>query len=252
MHEKLLSRLLCGTVVTIWGNAYWGQLMVNNFSVTLELLRALADASILVGVSLIPIIPFLGEDENTIDDVIRAAKDHGAKFVIGAGMTVSGVQAEKTLETVKELDPKIEAKWREMYNWDASAKRLSSPPMSYTRKIGLRVREIAVRNDIPDRMPRYIPEGRLGINKRIAELLFLRTYDLELEGAICQRIWAYRKAALTVDELSTSVADIFASDGFSGLQALPTIGEQLANLIGSRLQSIENTAASRIDDERRR
>ena len=114
------------------------------------------------------------------------------------------------------------------------------------------MREIADRHNISDRMPRYIPRDPLGINKRIAELLFLRTYELELEGAISQRIWAYRKAAWTVDELSTSVADIFASEGFSGLQALPTIGEQLANLIGSWLQSIENTATSRIDNERRR
>ena len=56
-----------------------------------------------------PIIPFLGEDENTIDDVIRAVKDHGAKFVIGAGMSIAGTQAERTFEAVKELNPKIEA-----------------------------------------------------------------------------------------------------------------------------------------------
>jgi hypothetical protein len=44
-------------------------------------------------------------------------------------------------------------------------------------------------------MPRYIAPGPLAANKRIAERLFLRPYDLELEQADDHRIWAYRKAA---------------------------------------------------------
>jgi DNA polymerase/3'-5' exonuclease PolX len=42
--------------------------------------------------------------------------------------------------------------------------------------------------------------SRSGRSKRVAEQLFLRTYDLELEQAKDYRIWAYRKAAWTVDE----------------------------------------------------
>ena len=44
-------------------------------------------------------------------------------------------------------------------------------------------------------MPSYIEPGPLAASKRIAERLFLKTYDLELEETKSYHIWAYRKAA---------------------------------------------------------
>ena len=73
--------------------------------------------------------------------------------------------------------------------------------------------------------------GPLAINKRIAEKLFLRTYDLELEQASDQRIWAYRRAAWTVDELPENIESIFKNQGEVGLRGLPGIGTRLAGLI---------------------
>jgi DNA polymerase/3'-5' exonuclease PolX len=77
-------------------------------------------------------------------------------------------------------------------------------------------------------MPRYIAPGPLGVNKRIAERLFLKTYDLELEQANEYRIWAYRKAAWTVDEYPESIADVFSVKGEPGLRELPGVGKSIA------------------------
>jgi DNA polymerase (family 10) len=79
-----------------------------------------------------------------------------------------------------------------------------------------------------DRMPRYIPSGPLAANKRIAELLFLKSYDLELEGVQEYRIWTYRKAAWEVDEWPESIAHVHQAQGESGLRKLPWIGKSLA------------------------
>jgi DNA polymerase/3'-5' exonuclease PolX len=76
----------------------------------------------------------------------------------------------------------------------------------------------------------------LAINKRIAEQLFLKTYDLELDQASSYSIWAYRKAAWTVDEWPESVSDIFERQGEAGLRELPAIGEKLAGEIGRWLE----------------
>ena len=84
-------------------------------------------------------------------------------------------------------------------------------------------------------MPRYIAPGPLTVNKRIAELLFLRTYDLELEGGSQYQIWAYRKAAWTVDEHPQNIADIFREHGDTGLQKLPGIGKSLSAQIAKWL-----------------
>jgi DNA polymerase (family 10) len=73
----------------------------------------------------------------------------------------------------------------------------------------------------------------MAVNKRIAERLFLKTYDLELEQANSYRLWAYRQAPWTIDELSESINDIHHSHGEAGLCELPGIGQSLAREIAS-------------------
>ena len=70
----------------------------------------------------------------------------------------------------------------------------------------------------------------------IAERLFLKTYDLELEQAKEYRIWAYRKAAWTVDEWPESVAEVYRARGEGGLRELPGIGKSLAGKVAGWLR----------------
>jgi DNA polymerase (family 10) len=65
--------------------------------------------------------------------------------------------------------------------------------------------------------------------------LFLKTYDLELEGAQEYRIWTYRKAAWAVDEWPESIAHVYQARGEAGLRELPWIGKSLAAEIGGWL-----------------
>jgi DNA repair photolyase len=194
----------------------------------LQAMKALANAGILVGVAFMPILPFVGDDEKHLDDVIRATKEHGGSFVMPGGLTMDGVQAERALAAARRLDPTLEARWREQYGWDAGGKPAYSPPNIYNARLGLLVRELCARHDLMDRMPRYIAPGPLAINKRIAERLFLKTYDLELEQANNYRIWAYRKAAWAVDESRDSIAELYRARGEVGLRELPGIGKSLA------------------------
>ena len=194
----------------------------------LQAMKALANAGILVGVAFMPILPFVGDDEKHLDDVIRATKEHGGSFVMPGGLTMDGVQAERELAAARRLDPTLEARWRELYGWEAGGKPAYSPPNIYNARLGLLVRELCARHDLMDRMPRYIAPGPLAINKRIAERLFLKTYDLELEQANNYRIWAYRKAAWAVDESRDSIAELYRARGEVGLRELPGIGKSLA------------------------
>jgi DNA repair photolyase len=179
----------------------------------LLLLSRLREHGILAGVSLMPILPLCGDDEDHLRETIAAAVDHGAQFVIGGGLTMNGVQAERTLAAAATLDAKLPGELRVMYVDN------SSPPRSYTARIGRLVRELCARSGIADRMPRYIAEGPLAANKRAAEKLFLRAYEPELEEADERRIWAYRKAAWAVDEADAPVGDY---------RALPGIGASIA------------------------
>ena len=75
-----------------------------------------------------------------------------------------------------------------------------------------------------------------GAAERIAERLFLKTYDLELEEARDYRIWAYRRAAWTVDEWPEPIGEIYRARGEAGLRELPGIGRSLAGQIGGWLR----------------
>ena len=127
---------------------------------------------------------------------------------------------------------------RQLYSWPDDGNPQYGPPQDYNSRLGLLVRELCDRHGLLDRMPRYIAPGPSAINKRIAERLFLRTYDLELEMGNQYHIWAYRKAAWAVDECKESIANIFQSDGESGLQKLPGIGKSISTQIGTWLKEL--------------
>jgi DNA repair photolyase len=197
----------------------------------LQAMEKLASAGILVGTSMMPVIPVVGDDEKHLEDMIRATKDRGGSCVLSGGLTMDDVQAERTLAAARQFDPALEDQWREMYGWEENGKPNYSPPGTYNAWLGLLVRELCAKHGILDRMPRYVAPGPLAVNKRIAERLFLKTYDLELEQAKDYRIWAYRKAAWTVDEWPESMADIYRARGEAGLRELPGIGKSLASVI---------------------
>jgi len=204
----------------------------------LQAMEALAQAGILAGASLMPILPHIGDDEQHLDGAIRAIKDHGGSFVMAGGLTMDGAQAERTLTAARQLNPTLAAQWRKLYNWTGSGKPSYGPPRTYNARIGLMVRELCARHGLPDRMPRYIAPGPLAVNKQIAERLFLKTYDLELEQANEYRLWAFRKAAWAVDEMSESIADLYRARGEVGLRELPGVGKSIAGEIAKWLKQI--------------
>jgi DNA repair photolyase len=201
----------------------------------LKAMEKLTAAGIHVGISMMPIFPFVGDDEKHLEDLIRATKDHGGRCVLAGGLTMDGVQAQRSLAAAYRLDSMLAVRWQELYNWEPGGKPSYGPSPDYNTRIGLLVRELCAKYGLLDRMPRYVPPGPLAINKRIAERLFLKTYDLELEQAKEYRIWAYRKAAWAVDEWPESIADLYEARGEAGLRELPGVGKSLAGKIAGWL-----------------
>lgn len=213
----------------------------------LQAMAQLAEAGIYTGTSMMPILPFIGDDEKHFEDLVRATKDHGGQCVLAGGLTMDGVQAERTLAAAREYDPTIEDRFRGMYRWPLGENPKYGPPGAYNAHIGLLVRELCTKHGLLDRMPRYVFPGPLEINKRIAEKLFLKTYDLELGQAGNYRIWAYRKAAWTVDELKESVLDLYRVKGEAGLQELPDVGKSISKeIVGWLSNEVEGSQTNRV------
>jgi DNA repair photolyase len=187
----------------------------------------LAEAGITVGTSMMPVIPFVGDDEEHLDALVQATKGHGGICVLAGGLTMDGVQAERTLAAARRFDPELESPLRMLYHWPVGGKPSYGPNKEYASRFGYRVRRLCERHGLLDRLPRYIPPGPLAVNKRIAERLFLKTYDLEL--------------AWTIDERSESVADIYQQRGQAGLRELPNIGRSLAAQIAQWVEGMDKS-----------
>jgi len=203
----------------------------------LEAMRRLAEAGLLVGTTLMPIIPVVGDSERQLEDVVLATRDNGGSFVLGGGLTMEGPQAERTLEAALRFDSDLERPLRRMYGWQTEGEPRHGPPREYAARLGRMVRELCEKHGLRDRMPRFIPAGPLAVNKALAEQLFLKTYDLELERAPAPRVWVYRKAAWAVDELPTNVADLYRSQGLAGLESVAELNPQLAEFVATWLQA---------------
>ena len=198
-----------------------------------QAMRKIADAGILTGTTFMPILPYICDDDSNLEAVVRRTAESGGKFVLAAGLTMSGAQATYFTEALKRYDPILVEKY------DALYKGAYSPlDTKYPGRVGLKVRELCTKYGISDRMPRYVPDGPLATNKRVAEEIFAKCHLLELESAPSFKVWAYRRAGWTIDELGQDIMAIYKKRGLSGLKALPNIGPSIAAFIAERLAKI--------------
>ena len=196
-------------------------------------MRTIADAGILTGTAFMPILPYICDDDSNLEAVVRRTAENGGKFVLAAGLTMSGAQATCFTEALKKHSPELVEKYNALYRG-----AYSPLDTKYSGRIGLKVRELCAKYGIRDRMPRYIPDGTLATNKRVAEEIFTKCYLLELESAPSFKVWAYRRAGWTVDELDQDILAIYKKRGLNGLKALPNIGPSIAVFIAERLDRI--------------
>jgi len=197
----------------------------------LDAMQRIAKAGISVGMALMPILPFVSDSEEQLQASVKAAHDFGASFVLVGGLTMAGTQARVCLDAVVRFDLALEQKWRQFFNWSPQGQPSYSPPKAYSLRIHNQVRDLCQKYGLLDCIPRYIPPGPLAVNKRIAELLFIKLKDLELQGANDFQQWAYRKAAWSVDELDADLNELYQEKGFAGLHAIGGIGKSIARLI---------------------
>jgi len=196
-------------------------------------MRKIADAGILTGTALMPILPYICDDDSNLETVVKKTAENGGKFVLAAGLTMSGAQASYFLEALRRHDPELIEKYKRLYEG-----AYSPADAQYVGKIGLKVRDLCAKHGIRDRMPRYVPDGPLATNKRIAEDIFNRCYQIELECAPSYNVWAYRRAGWAVDELDRDIFALYKERGVKGLETLPSIGPSLAAFIAERLNKV--------------
>ena len=109
--------------------------------------------------------------------------------------------------------------------------------------MGRTVRKLCAKHGISDRLERYIPDNMLAVNRWVAEKLYLKTYEMELENANPYQIWAYRKAAWMIDDLEDNLANLYYGGGETRLQELPGIGKGISSQIAGWIRIFERQSS---------
>ena len=179
-------------------------------------MKKFADAGVLTGANLMPILPFITDSEEMIDDVIKQVKNCGGTFVLVGGLTLDNNVKTRYFRLLKNRFPQLLPQYENLYKSDIK---------EHYRTISEKTGEICKEYGLMDRIPRHC----LNFNQKVAEKLFDVVYRIELEDQ--KKAWVYRKAAWSVDELEKDIRDI-------NVRTLLGIGEKMAALIEEIIEEL--------------
>jgi DNA repair photolyase len=191
----------------------------------LDTLKLFKSRGIPCALFLLPVIPFLTDNEDLIEQALQAATDAGVDYLIFGGMTLKqGRQSEHFLDTVTRHHPDLVAEYGKIYRGD----RWGQAAGGYYRRLHRRLGRIADRYDLPLRMPVELFTDLLEDRDRVVVILEQMDYLFRLKGQTS----AYGSAARAVARMPAPACDWLRSE-----EPLPGISGKARSLIREILET---------------
>lgn len=191
----------------------------------LEAVRSLNEAGVQAGVDFTPMVPYIVDDENNIEDVIKQASDNGEYILIGASMTLRSNQRIRFMELLRKHWPHLIEKYKKLYGNAEEPKR--EHDIKLNKKAFYLCKNYSIRNYIPP--PTFDNE-----NFRVATLLLLIAFFKEMKTANPYAAWAYHKVAETIENLDENIRDVHER---GELRKIPGVGASIARSIKEFLET---------------
>ena len=91
------------------------------------IIKELTDNGIFTGILLMPILPFINDTEDNIINIVKKARDSGAKFIYASmGMTLREGQRDYYYKRIDELFPGLSNKYKQTYGNKYSCHSMNS------------------------------------------------------------------------------------------------------------------------------
>jgi DNA repair photolyase len=186
------------------------------------------------GVNFMPIVPFLGDSDENLENIMRGAKDADADFILFAGgMTMRDNQALWFFKNLEKRYPGLVKKYKELYNAKITPEKgyegSYGPAKKYGKAIHKKMFELCKKYDISYRIKRFIPDDFRKLNYLIAEEFLNEAF---VEQAIGKPYSNLFWAGQNIQNLKESIADI-AERG--ELQGIRNVNEDLEDRINEFL-----------------
>lgn len=188
-------------------------------------MEELSNMGILNGTVFMPILPYIFDNEENIEKVIKRTKDSGGQYILDAGLTLWGYCGVHFYKILEKYDETLVAKYKKLFEEDNYAKHYAQ-----THEI---VREYCKKYKLDHYIKRpisHFPE-KLQLNKKIAANFYLQARELQMSNGPKYKQWAYMKVGKKLDELEQSIADIYEKEGVKGILNIEGIGDSSAEKI---------------------
>jgi DNA repair photolyase len=196
-----------------------------------EVLHQFREAGIPGGISMMPLAPFIGDSEENINTLLKWASGSKAEHALIAGLTLKPGNRELFF---KEFLAKHFPQYLDQYklifpeNNTYGIPRTDKVKINNVMAIG---HELCKKYTISPRIKRYIPEGRMESNYRVAEHLYYIHYLFQWVGKNCPntQIFSIPKFACALQEHMKDLSKISASERrnlFEGLEFLHRIVDE--------------------------
>jgi len=184
-------------------------------------------SNIQVGTYFMPIIPFLEDDEENMENVIKESKNAGADFVLfSPGLTLRDSQAEFFINKLKKSKYKdIVKPLLNLFNGKIY------PPSHYSRKYHPILYELCKKFNLSVRVKRWIPKDFRKWNYKISELLLNKEYVESITKGINNN--KLKLAGRHLNNLPESIIEVYRRGELSRLNSFtPEIIDIVEDYIG--------------------
>ncbi len=201
-------------------------------------MKKFAKAGVYTGTALMPVLPYIYDDDENLEAVIRETKNSGGQYVLVGSLTLGSRQREWFYDTLRRYDQTILSRYELLYENNSAY----APHPHYIANLGRRVEKLCKEYGLFDRIPRPIPSNHLlAFNMRVAEILYDRAYRLTLKGVTGFREFALRKAGRIIDNQKQNLLEVLEKEGRAGLRAIHGIGPKLSAEIESAIREAQRS-----------
>jgi len=178
----------------------------------LQTISFFKDEGIACGMFLLPVIPFITDTPELLEQTVSRAKEAGVDFVIFGGMTLKeGRQKDYFFDALRRTHPELIAEYQNIYRgseWGEATKE-------YYSSISQRFNSIAQKYKMPKRMPLALYRDILEQNDLAVVILEHIDYLLKLEGKPSSFGFAAYSISQLKEPLSTMKGELHKIKGVS-------------------------------------
>ncbi|HUV52949.1 MAG TPA: radical SAM protein [Dehalococcoidia bacterium] len=167
----------------------------------LKTLSLFKNEGIACGMFLLPVIPFITDTAELMEESVSKAKEAGVDFIIFGGMTLKeGRQQEHFYNALRKTHPDLVAEYQKIYRgseWGEATKE-------YYDLINRRFNSIAKKYQMPKRIPPALYRDILDQNDLVVVMLEHIDYLLKLEG----KPSSFGYAAYSISQLKEPLSNL--------------------------------------------